>query len=88
LNIFVAACINRLPKSIATKGHHENAPSAQASAVPKNTGTAAAVRLKGRESLNHSASTGLRDSVTPHPPKLDQISRHTRPSVPALPPQF
>src|SRR4028119_1660641 len=46
--MLVAACMRRLPKSIARKGPQLNAPSRHASAVPKSTGTAAAVRLKGR----------------------------------------
>src|SRR3712207_9085993 len=56
--MFVAACIRRLPKSIARNGPQANAPSLNASAVPKNTGTAEAVRLKGRASRNHSAKWG------------------------------
>src|SRR5918998_24873 len=56
--MFVAACIRRLPKSIARNGPQANAPSPSASAVPKSTGTADAVRLKGRASLNHSATMG------------------------------
>src|ERR687894_1434402 len=55
--MFVAAWIRRLANSIATKGPHANAPSVSASAVPKSTGTADAVRLNGRASLNHSPRT-------------------------------
>src|ERR671913_1681922 len=52
--MLVAACMRRLGKSIARNGPHANAPSASASAVPKSTGTADAVREKGRASRNHS----------------------------------
>src|SRR5918998_6774601 len=55
--MFVAAWIRRLANSIARNGPHANAPSVSASAVPKSTGTADAVRLNGRASLNHSPST-------------------------------
>src|SRR3990170_1126208 len=53
--MFVAACMRRLPKNIARNGPHANAPSRSASAVPKSTGTADAVKEKGRDSRNHSA---------------------------------
>src|SRR5829696_1651917 len=49
--------MRRLPKNIARKGPQVNAPSLYASAVPKSTGTAAAVRLNGLASRNHSART-------------------------------
>src|SRR5215203_4605582 len=55
--MFVAACMRRLPKSMAKKGRQANEPSLNASAVPKNTGTAAAVRLKGLARRNHSSKT-------------------------------
>src|SRR5215212_7054015 len=55
--MFVAACMNRLPKSMARKGPHANAPLLNASAVPNSTGTAAAVRLKGLARRNHSLKT-------------------------------
>src|SRR5215211_5847792 len=55
--MFVAACMRRLPKSMAKKGPQANEPSLNASAVPKNTGTAAAVRLKGLARRNHSSIT-------------------------------
>src|SRR5918998_5574808 len=95
--MLVAAWIKRLPISIATNGPHENAPSTEASAVPKTTGTAAAVRLNGRESLNHSAATDRQESATRRPfhpsryprasmPKI--VSSHDRPSLTAPPRQF
>src|SRR5215207_8787740 len=52
--MFVAACMSRLAKSIARNGPHANAPSLSASAVPKSTGTADAVKEQGRASRNHS----------------------------------
>src|SRR5829696_150523 len=55
--MLVAACMSRLPKSMARKGPQANEPSLKASAVPKNTGTAAAVRLKGLARRNHSSKT-------------------------------
>src|SRR5215212_4076261 len=55
--MLVAACIRRLPKSMANKGPGTNEPSLNASAVPNNTGTADAVRLNGLASRNHSAKT-------------------------------
>src|SRR5215212_11410505 len=55
--MLVAACMRRLPKSMARNGPRANEPSLNASAVPKNTGTAAAVRLKGLASRNHSSKT-------------------------------
>src|SRR5215212_7198233 len=55
--MLVAACIRRLPKSIAKNGPGANEPSLNASAVPKKTGTAAAVRLKGLARRNHSLKT-------------------------------
>src|SRR5687767_13712374 len=53
--MLVAACTRRLPKSMAKKGPQANEPFLNASAVPKNTGTAAAVRLKGLARRNHSS---------------------------------
>ena len=82
--------------SIATNGPQENAPSTEASAVPNTTGTAAAVRLNGRESLNHSAATDRRGSATRRPARAPRGSRteipyifstHGRPSLTAPPPQ-
>src|ERR687898_784363 len=55
--MLVAACMSRLPKSMAKNGPQANEPSLNASAVPKNTGTAAAVRLKGLARRNHSSKT-------------------------------
>src|SRR5215210_6343362 len=55
--MLVAACMRRLPKSMARNGPKANEPSLNASAVPKNTGTAAAVRLKGLARRNHSSKT-------------------------------
>src|SRR5215218_5128301 len=55
--MLVAACMRRLPQSMARKGPQANEPSLNASAVPKNTGTAAAVRLKGLARRNHSSKT-------------------------------
>src|SRR5215210_6836146 len=49
--------MRRLPKSMAKNGPGANEPSWNASAVPKNTGTAAAVRLKGLASRDHSSKT-------------------------------
>src|SRR5215203_6022140 len=57
--MFVAACMSRLAKSIARNGPHANAPSLSASAVPKSTGTADAVKEKGRASRNHSLKMEL-----------------------------
>src|SRR5215210_8245653 len=59
--MLVAACMRRLPKSIARKGPQAKAPSLYARAVPKSTGTAAAVRLNGLASRNHSAKKVLRE---------------------------
>src|SRR5918997_6367289 len=84
--MFVAAWMNRLPSSIATKGPQEKAPSTEASAVPKITGIAAAVRLNGRESLNHSAAVDRKESTTRPPSR--QPTSHDRPSVPAPTEQF
>src|SRR4028119_2531556 len=95
--MFVAAWIRRLPSSIATNGPQENAPSNEASAVPNSTGTAAAVRLNGRESLNHSANADRRGSATRRPPRVPReprtalpaiVSKHDRPSFTAAPPQL
>src|SRR5687768_2393257 len=55
--MLVAACMRRLPKSMAKKGPQVNEPSLNASAVPKHTGTAAAVRLKGLARRNHSSKS-------------------------------
>src|SRR5215207_5641859 len=55
--MLVAACMSRLPKSIARNGPKANEPSLNASAVPKSTGTADAVRLKGLARRNHSSKT-------------------------------
>src|ERR687896_197652 len=55
--MLVAACMRRLPKSMAKNGPQANEPSLNASAVPKNTGTAAAVRLKGLARRDHSSKT-------------------------------
>src|SRR5918998_5700065 len=55
--MLVAACMTRLPKSMAKNGPGANEPSLNASAVPKNTGTAAAVRLNGLARRNHSSKT-------------------------------
>src|SRR4028118_342530 len=95
--MLVAAWIKRLPSSIATKGPHENAPSTEASAVPNSTGTAAAVRLTGRESLNHSANADRRGSATRSPTRVPRepptaipeiVSKHDRPSLTAPSPQL
>lgn len=51
--------MRRLARSIAKNAPHEKAPSSNARAVPKRTGTAAAVKEKGRASQNHSAAGGL-----------------------------
>jgi len=56
--------MRRLAKSIARNGPHANAPSRAASAVPKITGTADAVREKGRARRNHSAKMDRRGFVT------------------------
>ena len=83
--------------SIATNGLQENVPSTEASADPKTTGTAAAVRLNGRESLNHSANADRRGSATRRPARalrepltamLEIVSTHGRPSLTAPSPQF
>src|SRR5918997_6744449 len=55
--MLVAACMRRLPKSMAKKGPQANEPSLNASAVPKNTGTADAARLKGLARRDHSSKT-------------------------------
>ncbi len=51
--------MRRLAKSIARNGPHEKKPSFAASTVPKRTGTAAAVKEKGRASQNHSDAADL-----------------------------
>src|ERR671917_2122045 len=95
--MLVAAWIKRLPSSIATNGPQENAPSTEASAVPNTTGTAAAVRLNGRESLNHSAAADRRESATRRPARVPReppadipeiVPAHDRPSLTAPSPQF
>src|SRR5829696_4914927 len=61
--MFVAACMRRLAKSIAKNEPQAKAQSRSASAVPKSTGTADAVKEKGRASRNHSAKTDRRGYV-------------------------
>src|SRR5215211_6808948 len=61
--MLVAACMSKLPKSMARNGPQANSPSWNASAVPKSTGTADAVRLKGLASRNHSLKTCARVGV-------------------------
>src|SRR5688500_7737717 len=81
--MFVAAWIRRLARSIARNGPHANAPSASASAVPKSTGTADAVRLNGRASLNHSLKTWLLGGFIVRP-IVERVARFCNRSVHGL----
>jgi hypothetical protein len=55
--------MRRLPKNIAKNEPQAKAPPRSASADPKSTGTAEAVKEKGRASRNHSAKRDRRGFV-------------------------